>query len=139
MICELVLMPYKAGHRLELQAAFPKICAAYREYVENASDFNFHLIAPLCNGVDDADLVSGLQNNYAFLQGKGRALRPLYDRILNAPQFGICPYCGARRVSSIDHFLPKERFGVFSVFAVNLVPACSDCNNKEAQLYSNKR
>jgi hypothetical protein len=46
-----------------------------------------------------------------------------------------CPYCGGcgemvveDAVGSLDHFLPKSRFPVYSVLPSNLVPACDVCN-----------
>lgn len=41
-----------------------------------------------------------------------------------------CPYCGIQSNVTVDHYLPKDVFPQFSVFSLNLVPACSDCQNK---------
>ena len=55
--------------------------------------------------------------------------RPVYDR-LKASQ-DICPFCGQRVVSQLDHYLPKANFPVLSVVPYNLVPSCSDCNKSK--------
>jgi hypothetical protein len=39
-----------------------------------------------------------------------------------------CPYCGFGEIRDLDHHLQKAHFNCFSIFALNLVPACSKCN-----------
>lgn len=39
-----------------------------------------------------------------------------------------CPYCGFGEIKDLDHHLQKAHFECFSVFPLNLVPACSKCN-----------
>ena len=57
----------------------------------------------------------------------------IYDAILNSaknPEIR-CPFCGGiTDPSEIDHFLPKSRYGHFSVFPYNLIPICKDCNKE---------
>ncbi|NDV74402.1 HNH endonuclease [Burkholderia cenocepacia] len=54
--------------------------------------------------------------------------RRIYDELrLSAPN-SRCPTCGIGQVFTIDHFLPKSKFPLFSVLPENLVPACRDCN-----------
>lgn len=55
--------------------------------------------------------------------------RPHYDKLISAAPHNRCPYCGERRVKSIDHYLPKKTFSSLAVTPTNLVPACSDCNH----------
>lgn len=59
---------------------------------------------------------------------KGAPGRFYYDQIKAIPKHGICPLCGVRIVSTLDHHLPKAHYPVYSVVPYNLVPACSDCN-----------
>lgn len=59
---------------------------------------------------------------------RGTPGRKFYDKIKAAPSYGICPLCGQRPVSTLDHYLPKTSFPSFAVTPYNLVPACSDCN-----------
>ena len=68
-----------------------------------------------------------------MVASKGGARRE-YDQIKLIAR-DECPYCGGcgemvvdDAIGSLDHFLPKSRFPVFSVFPVNLVPACDVCN-----------
>jgi hypothetical protein len=54
--------------------------------------------------------------------------RAIYDEIKAAPKNDICPLCGQRVVSTLDHYLAQSRHPAYAVSPINLVPACSDCN-----------
>ncbi|MBB1429474.1 HNH endonuclease [Pseudoalteromonas sp. SG43-4] len=58
---------------------------------------------------------------------QGKKSRLLYDRI-KAASDGICPFCKVGIVETLDHYLPKARYPLFSVHPTNLVPSCTDCN-----------
>lgn len=40
-----------------------------------------------------------------------------------------CPMCGSMHSGTLDHYLPKHSYPAFSLFSLNLVPACL-CNSK---------
>ncbi|WP_318459451.1 HNH endonuclease [Photobacterium leiognathi] len=61
---------------------------------------------------------------YCFVKAGGRVI---YDK-LRASSDGLCPLCGIGSVSTLDHYLPKARYPLYSVHPANLVPACMDCN-----------
>lgn len=44
----------------------------------------------------------------------GSAARKVYDK-LRASSKGICPLCGIHGVDTLDHYLPKARYPLFSV------------------------
>lgn len=76
----------------------------------------------------------------AFNAVIGAAQAKLYEgRRRTAPleairrQIGLlsCPVCGSLSQGSLDHYLPKDDFGEFSIMRANLVPACSHCNSDE--------
>lgn len=54
--------------------------------------------------------------------------RKFYDQIIMSPPHGICPICGVRPISNLDHYLPKAQFPTLQVTPQNLVPSCRDCN-----------
>ncbi|MDS0528473.1 HNH endonuclease [Clostridium sp. SHJSY1] len=58
--------------------------------------------------------------------------RKYYDRLMLLPRHGICPFCGERTVSTLDHYLPKTQYPVYSITPFNLVAACSDCNKAKS-------
>ncbi|TYO68682.1 HNH endonuclease [Rossellomorea marisflavi] len=39
-----------------------------------------------------------------------------------------CPICGQRKVSTLDHYLPKASYPSVVVTPLNLIPACPECN-----------
>ncbi|MFB2516023.1 HNH endonuclease [Lysinibacillus sp. OTC-L20] len=45
-----------------------------------------------------------------------------------------CPYCDIYRfefdLSSVDHFVPKAKYPLLSIFPINLVVACTACNDR---------
>jgi hypothetical protein len=59
---------------------------------------------------------------------KTKSARSLYDQILAAPKFSVCPLCGHRTVSTLDHYLAKTKHPALAITPANLVPACADCN-----------
>lgn len=61
--------------------------------------------------------------------------RPTYDRIMSAPEHRKCPLCGIGTVNTLDHYLPKTRFPVFSVTPNNLVPVCEWCQGEKSEYY----
>lgn len=54
--------------------------------------------------------------------------RTYYDAIMVQVERGICPICGVRLASTLDHYLPKSKVPTLSVTPSNLIPACRDCN-----------
>ena len=54
--------------------------------------------------------------------------RKYYDAIMGQVERGICPICGVRLASTLDHYLPKAKVPTLSVTPSNLIPACRDCN-----------
>lgn len=62
--------------------------------------------------------------------------RPTYDRIMSAPPHRRCPLCGIGTVNTLDHYLPKTHFPVFSVTPNNLIPACEWCQGEKWEYYA---
>lgn len=63
-----------------------------------------------------------------YMVGASGTSRKVYDDILVAAG-GLCPFCGGLgHVHTLDHYLPKSNFPVYSVLPANLVPCCRDCN-----------
>ncbi|RBP25364.1 hypothetical protein DET55_114116 [Bacillus mycoides] len=51
----------------------------------------------------------------------------------------VCPYCDWYEIEiagvSIDHFLPKSKFPLFSIYPKNLVMSCPTCNDRIKRHY----
>lgn len=57
----------------------------------------------------------------------------VYNTIINLAKSPLiqCPFCGGiGDPTQLDHFLPKTRYGHFSVLPYNLIPICKDCNTE---------
>lgn len=101
---------------------------ADRDYQEKSEKKKWYLIK-------SSDSVDGVVDRFEMekvytqrMVGKKSPGRSLYEQIKNAAPNGICPLCGQRAVSTLDHFLPKASFPSLVVTPLNLIPACSDCN-----------
>jgi 5-methylcytosine-specific restriction endonuclease McrA len=46
-----------------------------------------------------------------------------------------CQYCNINSPASIDHYLPKSKFPEFSIFPLNLLPCCGECNRIKADAF----
>ena len=85
-----------------LQSAIPLITQASVDYEVAAKSNLFHTIAP----GNDVGFVSAKEMSRLYdrrmvpMSSPGRAV---YDQLLSAPRHGICPLCGVRTVSTLDH------------------------------------
>jgi hypothetical protein len=105
----------------EVVAASETYTAAARAAsIQTLDPTEFHITS-----VTDRNFVRVYEDGMVRSSSAGRTL---YDQLLNSAPQGRCPLCGQRRVSSLDHYLPKALFPVLSVDPFNLVPSCSDCN-----------
>jgi len=51
-----------------------------------------------------------------------------YNKIISKAPHGLCPICSVRIADTLDHFLPKAKYPIYSVTPLNLSPACTNCN-----------
>ncbi len=51
-----------------------------------------------------------------------------YDKLISAAPYGKCPLCSVREVDTLDHYLPKSKYPIYSVTPINLIPSCFKCN-----------
>lgn len=61
--------------------------------------------------------------------------RRFYDELLMSAKDGICPLCGHREATTLDHYLPKSHYPRLSVVPINLIPSCKDCNTGKLAEY----
>ena len=109
--------------RAQLRAARSNVLAAYQDY-ENA--------VPEVGGLVEATLTAtqkeALVHAYTV---ETEPMTKLRGDLLNRISVARCPFCGISESSTLDHYLPKERYPEFSVFAKNLVPCCAVCNTRK--------
>ena len=57
---------------------------------------------------------------------KKNPARKYYDKLKSSVE--KCPYCQARDIDDLDHFLPKTKFATLTIIPSNLIPICHSCN-----------
>jgi len=82
--------------------------------------------------VTSKEMKSVYDRKFAAADSDGRKY---YNTIISQAEHGICPICGIRMVSTLDHYLPKAKVPTLVVTPSNLIPACRDCNmDKKADM-----
>ena len=114
------------------------------DYLLRAPNSDLYL-TPEFMGADDAFVKENvtkkeLKNLYTTqFVPKEKPSRAFYDQIKLLAPLGICPFCGFGHVKTLDHYLPKAKFPLLSIFPFNLVPCCTDCNNGKNAKVTNKK
>lgn len=123
------------GLRDRLLAARPLIEAAEATFDAAASAGTDHLIgtATHVSAVSSAEMEMLYTRHMA--RGKSRG-RHIYDELMMAAVNDMCPFCGHRSVSTLDHTLPKAQHPALAVTPINLVPCCKDCNHGKGTAFS---
>lgn len=121
------------GLRKRLIGAANDFIQAERVYKEKGVSSSFFEIDP--SGIVSGLVSSGeMENLYSGVFVKSPSIRrKYYDKLKLLPENGICPFCGQREVSTLDHYLPKAKHPRLAVTPVNLIPACKDCNHKKGE------
>jgi hypothetical protein len=105
---------------------------AASDYETAASASELYLI-PEQHGIQGhvtaEEMVSLYTQRFVPSESPGRVV---YDRLLAAPPHSMCPYCGQRIVSTLDHYLPKAHYSPLVVVPMNLIPVCFDCNKAKS-------
>lgn len=113
--------------------------AAFGNSAQAASLYNLPRIAR----VDGDVLVLGNLRKSDFIKlyeqyfvPKAKPARRLYDQ-LKITANGKCPLCGEiGHVGTLDHYVPKANFPLYSVMPGNLIPCCRDCNSEKLDAFS---
>lgn len=112
-----------------------------KQYKENISEL--YILPEHSDGLymDEEEISNkNLKDLYSnkLINKKNKDSRKFYDRLLTSSP--ICPYCGERQVTTIDHFLPKSKYANFSITPINLIPCCYVCNmNKRDIVPTNEK
>lgn len=120
----------------KIQYSRDEICNASNIYNMIFEDHNWQLIheGAVPSNLSKKEMSELYDNKFV-------ACKPIhhkyYDRIMSLAEDGICPICCVGVVKTLDHYLPKSRFPMFSVTPNNLVPSCRDCNTKKNNKFDN--
>ncbi len=120
-----------ADVKARMEAVRPHIIAAEAQFDHVAANADLHLMAAQAD-VAGLVTVQEMKDNYdqRMVKSKSRG-RDIYDRLMIAAQNDMCPFCGHRDVSTLDHCLPKAQYPALSTTPINLVPCCKDCNHEK--------
>jgi hypothetical protein len=124
--------------RARLLAVRPEVETASIDYDEKAASARLFQAAihDVVGVVSGTEMVQVYKGRMVPKNSTGRAI---YNRILGSPVNQRCPLCGIGTVSTLDHYLPKSEFPVFSVTPNNLVPACTWCQTEKLEYYPQTR
>lgn len=118
--------------REDFESILKYVLAAEEDYLSKVQPMKLHQINPEVNVLH----VSGenLRKVYTFrMVPKTAKGRLTYDRILAAPENSRCPFCGIGTVNTLDHYLPKGKYPVYSVMVENLVACCEWCQGEKGE------
>lgn len=119
----------RAELRSRLKKIRARVVAAARDYDKRAAACTLHKKRPR-GKVGDVGGAELAEVYTARLAKKTSKARSIYDRIISAPPNSICPFCGLGTATTLDHYLPKQKFPILAVTPNNLVPACTWCQGK---------
>lgn len=97
----------------------------------NNSFFQIQPSSMINKSVTSLEMVQVYEDKFVPLKSPGRKY---YDKLLSLPKHGICPICGQRSVSTLDHYLPKMKYPSLVVSPINLIPVCKDCNHAKSDI-----
>ncbi len=129
-----VSMVKKPTLRAQLRAISQDVKTEAADYDVKAAKMQLYLKQPHnhVGGVSGDEMVKVYTLRMVPKTSKGR---PIYDRIMSAPVHRRCPLCGIGTVNTLDHYLPKTHFPIFSVTPHNLIPACEWCQGEKLEYY----
>lgn len=58
---------------------------------------------------------------------------------VNGGRILMCPICGLKPCTEMDHYIPRSLFHEYSSHASNLIPLCHDCNQDKLDYWLNRR
>lgn len=134
-----------AGLRAKFVASRDDILAEFRSYVGRAASGDLSCLVSCDHGKDWQIILRSLTKGHfkqlyaQCMVDPGSNGRVYYDRILNSIPLSMCPLCDLTHVDSVDHFAPKSRYPIFSVFVDNLVPSCMGCNKSKGSSVISKK
>lgn len=124
--------------KTRLETCYDYINKQVNDYIAHASIGTLFSLIPLKHQKNEDPIVIGkvlkseLIKLYDYYMLQKHPARAIYDEILIAAN-DKCPFCGGiGRPKTLDHYLPKAKYPQFSVFPLNLIPACRDCNTDKS-------
>lgn len=130
--------------RLLYTAAFADHAAVELDYSGRAQAATLYAV-PSVPAAGDPLVHNGLRKSHLtklytqYFVPEEKPARYLYE-LIKVSANGKCPLCGGvGHVRTLDHYLPKANYPLYSVLPANLVPCCRDCNSEKLNAFSNVR
>lgn len=76
---------------------------------------------------------------YEYRMLQKPSVRVYYDKIKSIVRNERCPFCNKQVVKTVDHYLPKTKYPIYSITPINLVAACRDCNTEKDNYFPRTR
>jgi hypothetical protein len=121
--------------KAKLQGVRPDVETAAADYDAKAATSQLFK-SPSHNAVGGVSCAEMVQVYTGRMVPKNSTGRPTYNRIMALPVNQRCPLCGIGTVNTLDHYLPKTHFPVFSVTPNNLIPACTWCQGEKLEYFA---
>ncbi|MFS0574988.1 HNH endonuclease [Sporosarcina sp. 179-K 3D1 HS] len=102
-----------------------KASEAYKELANKALLHTYEDKLCLIRRISIDEMKAVYTQRMAHQNGPGYKI---YNKIKKATFNRTCPICGQRKVSTLDHVLPKSEYPSLVVAPINLIPACHECN-----------
>lgn len=120
--------------RTRLRSIRPEVEAEATDYAAKATGIQLYQKQPhnQVGAVSGTELVKVYTQRMVPKKSRGY---PIYDGIKSASPHRRCPLCGIGMANTLDHYLPKSYFPVYSVTPNNLVPACDWCQGEKDDYY----
>lgn len=132
--CGCVQKYYDQSLKDRLLACKDLIIKAQEEFETKITKGRIHSIKreTLINGNVTAE---ELKKVYTYQMVQNEPGRTYYNTLILAARYNLCPLCGHRDVTTLDHYLPKTDYPRLSVAPINLIPSCKDCNTGKLRTY----
>ena len=101
-----------------------------------ANDKKLFILQPLISLYSESNKIDIKELYTKQLVPSSKKGREIYDKIMSLAPLARCPFCSIGEVSTLDHYLPKSKFPVYSILPYNLVPCCKDCNTGKLANYA---
>lgn len=125
---------YVAEHRASKKseprpmALMSTVLTLYKEYLSRLGDTDGPGVHPFLP--EDAEALTTNADYLTLVRFSN-----LRKEILMSIPTNKCAYCYQIRAHEVDHYLPKSKFGEYSIYSPNLVPICTVCNRKKLNRY----
>lgn len=120
----------RGPRRARMLTLAPRLRASYLEYVARLSE-----LALLSLGTWSDEEAGDCNHCYDATTAPLDRLDGRLKAAARPQTGGVCPYCGINAHDLLDHYAPRKIFPQFSVFPLNLVPACSKCNTDKGVIW----